>query len=220
MAKLPKTISVEGNIGAGKSTFIDFIQDLEDIKVAKEPLHEWQNVNGQNLLNRMYKFPKENTFLFQVLALLTIVRDHLTHKYCATKTRVVERFMGSRCFIKNAHKNGHLTDAENMVLSDWRTFLENCPLIDMKADLIIYLRTSPEKAYQRIKKRNREEELNISYEYIQQLHDYHEEWLMDHTSVDHRVIVIDADLDLPELVSVYESTRDEIVKLAKEGGSD
>ena len=43
---------------------------------------------------------------------------------------------------------------------------------------------------------------------------------MDHTSVDHRVIVIDADLDLPELVSVYESTRDEIVKLAKEGGSD
>ena len=90
----------------------------------------------------------------------------------------------------------------------------------MKADLIIYLRTSPEKAYQRIKKRNREEELNISYEYIQQLHDYHEEWLMDHTSVDHRVIVIDADLDLPELVSVYESTRDEIVKLAKEGGSD
>ena len=220
MAKFPKTISVEGNIGAGKSTFIDFIQELDDIKVAKEPLHEWQNVGGQNLLNRMYKFPKENTFLFQVLALLTMVRDHLRHKFYATKPRVVERFMGSRCFIKNAHKNGNLTDAENMVLSDWRIFLEECPLINMKADLIIYLRTSPERAFQRIKKRNREEELNISFDYIKQLHDYHEEWLMDYMSADHKVIVIDADLDLPELVSVYESTRDEIVKLAKEGDSD
>ena len=220
MVKFPPTISVEGNIGAGKSTFIDFMQELEDIEVAKEPLHEWQNVGGQNLLNRMYKFPKENTFLFQVLALLTILRNHLRHQFYGTKPRVVERFMGSRCFIKNAHKNGNLTDAENMVLSDWRTFLEDCPLMNMQADLIIYLRTSPEKAYQRIKKRNREEELNIPFEYIQQLHNYHDEWLMDHTSANHKVIVIDADLDLPELVSAYESTRDEILKLTKKGGSD
>ena len=222
MVYTPITISVEGNIGAGKSTFIDSFEK-DDIEVAKEPLHLWQNVGagGENLLSRMYENPKQNSFLFQMYALLTTFKDHMSHRLYGTKARIVERFMGSMCFIKNSHKIGNLTDTEYHVLTDWTHYLKWSSQTEMKADVIVYLRTSPEKAFERIKKRKRKEELNIPFEYIQQLHEYHEEWLMDkNMHMDYKVIVIDADLDLPELTSVYEETRKEILEIVRKGGSD
>ena len=222
MTDSPLTITVEGNVGAGKSSFIDLFAE-DDIKIAKEPLHLWQNVGagGENLLARMYENPKQNTFLFQLHVLLTSLKNHMDHRLNGTKTRMVERFMGSRCFIRNAHKDGNLTDTEYHVLNDWTHYLSICSQIEMKADVIMYLRTSPEKAFERIQKRKRTEELNIPFEYIQQLHKCHEEWLMDkYIHIDHKVIVIDANIDLPELASDYEDTRQEILKIISECGSD
>jgi deoxyadenosine/deoxycytidine kinase len=46
-----------------------------------------------------------------------------------------------------------------------------------KPDLILYLRTSPEKCLERIKKRGRVEERPITLKYLKQLHDAHELWL-------------------------------------------
>lgn len=42
---------------------------------------------------------------------------------------------------------------------------------------VVYLRTDPEVAYQRIKTRNRPEERNVTFEYIKHLHDLHDRWL-------------------------------------------
>lgn len=41
-------------------------------------------------------------------------------------------------------------------------------------NLIIYLRTPPSLAFERIRQRNRAEEKNISFEYIKALHELHE----------------------------------------------
>lgn len=78
------TLAVEGNIGAGKSTFLDIMSDrsleLQDIiEVVPEPVDEWQAVTGVagagaepvNLLDRFYKDPKRYAYTFQHYVLLT-----------------------------------------------------------------------------------------------------------------------------------------------------
>lgn len=47
-----------------------------------------------------------------------------------------------------------------------------------QCDLIVYLRTTPEVAYERIKKRARDEESCVPIEYLKDLHDLHENWLI------------------------------------------
>ena len=44
---------------------------------------------------------------------------------------------------------------------------------------LIYLRTSPEKCYERLQKRSRSEEAGIALTYLQTLHNKHEDWLVE-----------------------------------------
>jgi deoxyadenosine/deoxycytidine kinase len=41
----------------------------------------------------------------------------------------------------------------------------------------IYLRTEPQKCLERMQKRGRKEELNVSIDYLNKIHELHEEWL-------------------------------------------
>ena len=59
-----------------------------------------------------------------------------------------------------------MTDAEYAVLSEWFNFLITCPQLNIKIDQIVYLRTDPEVAYERIKKRSRPEEHLIPFSYL------------------------------------------------------
>ena len=56
---------------------------------------------------------------------------------------------------------------------------------------IIYLRSTPEVSYERIKKRNRNGESNIPLEYLQQIHKLHDEWLIDNDDLN--ILILDAD---------------------------
>ena len=56
------TIAIEGNIGAGKSTLINYFKQFDEVQVHAEPLDKWQNVNGENLLAKLYEDPKRWTF--------------------------------------------------------------------------------------------------------------------------------------------------------------
>lgn len=42
--------TIEGNIGCGKSTFLNILREyFEDVKLIEEPVAEWQNVEGKGL---------------------------------------------------------------------------------------------------------------------------------------------------------------------------
>lgn len=49
----------------------------------------------------------------------------------------------------------------------------------LELDLIIYLRTSPEVAYERMMDRGRKEEAGAPLEYLRLLHDAYEDWLIN-----------------------------------------
>lgn len=48
--KQPFTVFIEGNIGAGKTTFLNHFRKYDDVLLHTEPVEKWRNVNGFNLL--------------------------------------------------------------------------------------------------------------------------------------------------------------------------
>ena len=63
--KRPFTIAVEGNIGAGKSTFLEHFSKVTAVEVFPEPVAKWQNMGGQNLLELQYSDPERWSHLVQ-----------------------------------------------------------------------------------------------------------------------------------------------------------
>lgn len=50
--KQPFTVLIEGNIGAGKTTFLNHFKKYDDVCLYTEPVEKWRNVQGFNLLVR------------------------------------------------------------------------------------------------------------------------------------------------------------------------
>ena len=75
------------------------------------------------------------------------------------------------------------------IYNKWSTWLYE--RVCKKVKNIIYLRSSPEVSYERIKKRNRDGEETIPLEYLKQLHRLHDEWLIDNEELN--VLILDAD---------------------------
>jgi septin family protein len=66
----PFTVFVEGNIGSGKTTFLNYFANA-DVHLLSEPVEMWRNVEGHNLLVSSfvlvsYVFTYTNINLFSV----------------------------------------------------------------------------------------------------------------------------------------------------------
>jgi deoxyguanosine kinase len=71
----PRFISIEGNIGSGKSTILKIIREnFPELTILDEPLSEWQNVGDKkdiNLLGLYYQDPARWGFTFQIYAFMS-----------------------------------------------------------------------------------------------------------------------------------------------------
>ena len=76
----PFLVSIEGNIGAGKSTILEHLEKYmnknmnQKILFLKEPLDIWEQFhdeNGHTILEKFYKNQKRYAFTFQVMAYIT-----------------------------------------------------------------------------------------------------------------------------------------------------
>ena len=73
----PFTVVVEGNIGSGKTTFLQhFNKFSEDVEILAEPVDKWRNASGHNLLQMMYEDPCRWSLAFQTYVQLTMVQNH------------------------------------------------------------------------------------------------------------------------------------------------
>jgi len=195
----PLTFLVEGNIGAGKSAFLDRFNSFPNVQVLKEPVEKWRNVNGNNLLQKMYEDPQRWSLTFQTYVQLTMLEQHLM---ATQPVKLMERslFSARYCFVENHLRQGKMAASEYEVLDAWFQYLISNSEIRIDTDLIVYLKTSPEVAYARLKKRNRGEEHLISLHHLQVLHNLHEDWLVHRKfPVPAPVLTIDADKDEHQL---------------------
>ena len=64
--KRPFTVVVEGNIGSGKSTFLQHFERWNSqVELVAEPVDSWRDLKGHNLLQQMYEQPERNSLTFQ-----------------------------------------------------------------------------------------------------------------------------------------------------------
>ena len=85
----PYTIIVEGNIGSGKTTFLEPFSRHEEVEVLAEPVDMWRNCQGHNLLQLMYDNPGRYSLAFQTYVQLTMVKLH--NKPTDKPIRLMER---------------------------------------------------------------------------------------------------------------------------------
>ena len=76
-SKRPFTVIVEGNIGSGKSTFLEYFNTKTIVDVLTEPVEEWRNLCGHNILQLMYEDPSRWSHLFQSYVQLTMTKHHV-----------------------------------------------------------------------------------------------------------------------------------------------
>ncbi|XP_068909116.1 deoxynucleoside kinase-like [Tenebrio molitor] len=211
----PCTISVEGNIGSGKTTFLNHIERFGNATVFAEPLHKWRNCQGHNLLDLMYRDPKTFAFTFQSYVQLTLLEAHTCN--ITTPFKFLERsvFSARYCFVEKLKRDGFLSPPEFSVLDEWFRWI--CQQQKVAVDLFVYLRTDPEVVYERILKRDRTEERTVPFEYIKSLHEIHEDWLYHKTLYDCPVPVftIDANMDLSEITGEYKKFENQILEKNK-----
>lgn len=181
-----KVVMVEGNIGAGKSTFLNLLQKNIPVDVILEPTHRWQDVNGAgNLLELFYKDIQRWGYTFQLYAFITRIQEHIetTRKNSGQPVQVLERsvYCDRYCFARNCYEMGNMSDLEWSLYKEIFEYLveEHAP----KPDGFIYLRANPEVCYERLVKRNRSEESSVPLSYLTAIHNRHEEWLIEKKGV-------------------------------------
>ena len=64
--------SIEGNMGAGKTTIINLLQkDFDDVLLVEEPVGEWQNIHGHNILEKKFEDPTRWCYSFESYVLIS-----------------------------------------------------------------------------------------------------------------------------------------------------
>lgn len=209
------TISLEANLGGGKTTFLTKLRKsynkyFNDIP---EPLEDWLRIPhnaSQNMLDLLYESPNRWGYTFQHNAFFTRV-DKLNREYDPSRINITERSVISdhRVFAQILHDEGNLNANEWDVYMKWKDFLtRTCPLTT--PSFHVYLRLEPEMAFSRIQKRNRKEESKVPLEYIKKVHDYHERWLQNS---DIPVLELDAALDFENDQKIFETYADRILAM-------
>lgn len=199
------TVAIEGNIGSGKTSLLKYFKQNSLVEVIEEPVKKWQDVNGANTLDLMYSDPKRWSYLFESYVLLTMMEIH--HRPQTSPVRLLERsaYSARYCFMENLHQSRTLSTVEYTIFQEWFEYLMTHEKPQL--DLIVYLRTSPEKCLERIKQRSRNEETSVSMELLNSLHERYEEWLIkkDKFHVPAPVVVVDGNQSLQEMFQFYES---------------
>lgn len=182
-----KFITVNGNIGTGKSTFCAALGSLIGAHVMQEPVDK---PAFRTLLGRYYDDPKRWGFTFQMYALKERFKQHtLASELVANGVTVVQDrdIYSDGCFGRLVYLD------ENMTTEEWDVYAETFGALKRflrYPDLLVYLRADPEICHERTKRRGRKEEAGVPLDYLKRLHDEHEA-LVDAMSRFTRVVTFD-----------------------------
>ena len=190
--KRPYIVSIEGNIGSGKTTLIHELEKkLANMTSGKkyvflrEPLDIWNSIidskTDENILQKYYKEPTQYALAFQIMAYMTFHQRLVDAIKDADEDTVIicERSLESsrNIFAKMLHEQDIIDDVNYQILE---MFYEKMELIPV--DAIIYLNTDVKTNIERIKKRARPGEENITLEYLENCRKNHEDWIKTLTS--------------------------------------
>lgn len=155
-------VSIEGLIGCGKSTLLSTLQSETRIPIFLEPINQW------TLLEKFYEDSSRWGFTFNVEVLFSMSKwRHNTYN------SIYERSPSScRHVFTQLQLEDGLINKKELDLFD-KLFAE----FSWDQDVIIYVKTSPEVCYERMKKGGRECEDTVPLEYLKKLDNKHDDML-------------------------------------------
>ena len=215
---------MEGNIGSGKTSLIDFFSQNYASRVfpAAEPIQRWRDVRGHNLFNLLASDPVKFAFPFQQFVQLTMTQVHRSIPPAGEQVKLMERSLYSArfCFVENLHTSGLMSDAEFAVYEEYFDFLTRDP--ELRVDLILYLKASPDVCLQRALSRKRKEESKLTIDYLMRLDQLHDKWLLSPTpeQVIAPVLTIPADASKEVLTPIFESIAPFVLGEQRWSGSE
>jgi deoxyadenosine/deoxycytidine kinase len=224
----PIIISIEGNIGSGKSTIMEYLKNNFDTHIQtninkwnntnlnntnlkicylQEPVDVWNSFtdeNGINVIEAYYKDQEKYAFPFQMMAYisrLSQLKNAINQEYNIIFT---ERSIHTdkNVFAKMLYDDKKISEIEYKIYNKWFEEFSEC-IKNMK---IIYVKSNYQICFDRVIKRNRKGE-TIPIEYLKLCSDYHEKWLIQYPNK----IIIDGNIDNEKDYSYY----DDIVRLIK-----
>ena len=165
--KTKKIYALEGNIGAGKTTMMKIIgQYFTSVEFVEEPVSQWQNLGGMNLLDAFYSDPERWGFSFEFYSMLSKIKALLNAANSDKPVIVIERsILSNKVFMDLSHELGKLEEIEyTMLMNTYHFYLQH---VYPQLSGIIYLDTPVDECIKRITKRNRGEECTIERSYLQ-----------------------------------------------------
>lgn len=211
-------VSIEGNIGSGKSTLMKYLKDYfknnDHVIFLKEPVDEWEKIkdnNGKTILEKFYEDQEKYSFPFQMMAYisrLNVLREALksinplSHKkYIIITERSL--YTDKLVFAKMLYESGKMEHVNYQIYLTWfQTFLEEFPV-----HKVIYVKTLPEICHQRIISRSREGEENIPLDYLTSCYRYHEdmmEFFSNNIINSDKQLILDGNIDIFQNINQME----------------
>jgi deoxyadenosine/deoxycytidine kinase len=166
-------IAIAGNVGVGKSTLTAMLAE----KLSWEPFYE--AVGDNPYLADFYKDMRRWSFHSQIFFLSRRLRHH--HQLLSSPNSVVQDrsvYEDAEVFARNLYQQGHMSDRDYY---SYRELYEVLALFLPPPDLIVYLKASVPTLLERIIKRGRDFERDISPLYLQQLNELYNAWIEDFT---------------------------------------
>ncbi len=175
-------ITIDGNIGAGKTTILNYIHANHNIYIDLEPIDKWKPFLDDIYINRQ-KF-----FNFQIRVWLD--RSWIQEKD-NNSTIVMERspFFIRNTFNQSMINNNLINPQEGIIINE----LYDKTDIIWKSNYYIYIKSSPQQCLERIIERGRDNEMGIDINYLTEIHNLHEESYQKALKEGRNIICIDVE---------------------------
>lgn len=213
----PTIISVEGCIGAGKTTFLKELEG-SGYCVVYEPVDDWtkEKIGEKSLFELYYEDKQKYGFPFQMFVLQSRIEHFLNYVKRTEQEKpggaviITERcpLTDHNVFTEMMFEQGIIDRYSYTVYKKWFEFMINTMIPNEYAvSGIVYLRVNPETCVQRILKRNRIGETLIDLNYLNCLQAKHEKWLLGNAPSEIPVMVIDGNGGVPSVESIAQFVR-------------
>jgi len=203
-------VSFDGDIGSGKSTMMkkaqEYYKNNENIIFAEEPTEKWKLVkdkNGTEMLKLFYQDQEKHAFKFQIMAFvsrLSGLREIVNANSGKNIIIITERslYTDKEIFAKMLYDQGKMSDVEYQI---YLTLFDEFAA-EFEVNKVVYIRTDPDKCYERIHLRAREGEELIPLAYLEECHKYHEEFLDKDRGLFKEQLVLDGNQDIYQNVTL------------------
>jgi deoxyadenosine/deoxycytidine kinase len=194
-------IAIEGGIAVGKSSLIDaVVKEFAMLGIVftgiLEPTPVWQSFGPDrvDLLEMMYDKPADNAFMFQVMAYTTkyqelgpLLRENRDQHLLVERTLDAQK----KVFIPLLHQKGYLSNTARYLLVQAIEMADH----EMTPDLIVFIRASASVCFDRIQRRGRAAEKDISLDYLRAIDTLYTEWEVTAENAIHVVSVDNNELE-------------------------